>query len=238
MLGSASTTPPTNGAFAERIVVPAHQCHVVPDTVTDEIAAMMEPLSVVLHAVSRCGGVVGARVLVCGSGPIGLLAVQVSNALGASLVVVSEPQPQRRNQAKQFGALLALDPLEEHFVDECRAVSEGGFDIVLEASGSTVAVRSTVQVARRGASIVQIGTVSEANVPLPVNDLMVRELSFLGSFRYADEFATAIQLAAQQRLDLAPLVTAVFPLQQAAEAMEHVVSNAEALKVHLTAASS
>ncbi len=73
MLGSASTTPPTDGAFAEYVVVPSHQCYAVPKSMSDEDAAMMEPLSVALHAIARVGSLMGRKVLVSGGGPIGLL---------------------------------------------------------------------------------------------------------------------------------------------------------------------
>lgn len=233
MLGSASTTPPTDGAFAEYVVVPARQCYVIPENVCDSDAAMIEPLSVVLHAIHRCGGVDGARMLVTGGGPIGLLAARAARSLGAALTVVSEPSACRRRLADELAADSVLNPMADDFLDAALAVSDGGFDIVLEASGAAAAVRSAFAVVRRGGRIVQIGTVGGNDVSLPVNDLMVREIDFLGSFRYAAEFSQALRLIAGGRIDFDGLVTATLPLSELPMALELASSNAEALKVQL-----
>lgn len=232
MLGSASTTPPTNGGFAEYIAVSARQCHRVPDGMSDAVAAMMEPLSVALHALSRAGDVTGARVLISGGGPIGLIVALAARALGASLVVISEPLEGRRAFATSLHVDAALDPATEDCVAHALHLSDGGFDIVLEASGAAAAVRGTLDFARRGGTIVQIGTVSDNHVSLPVNDIMVREISFLGTFRYADEFARGMRLVAGGRLCLDPLITRVYPLAELAAALNSA-GKATELKVQL-----
>ncbi len=233
MLGSASTTPPTNGAFADYVVVPAHQCYVLPDSISDSDAAMMEPLSVALHAVNRAGGVAGLKVLVCGAGPIGLLVARMANTFGATLVVVSEPNETRRELATRFGADATLNPLSEKYSDEGLEISHGGFDCVFEASGAAAAVRGAMQVAKRGGVIVQIGTINGNDVTLPVNDLMVREISLLGTFRYADEFPVAIDLVSRGRVSLDGFVTATLPLTELANALHLAASDPQSLKVHV-----
>lgn len=233
MLGSASTTPPTDGAFAEYVVVPARQCYTLPENVSDADAAMIEPLSVVLHAIHRCGGVDGARVLVTGGGPIGLLAARAARSLGAALTTVSEPSAGRRRLAAELAADQALNPMADDFVDAALAASDGGFDIVLEASGAAAAVRSAFAVVRRGGRIVQIGTVGGNDVSLPVNDLMAREIDFIGSFRYVAEFSQALRLIAGGRIHFDGFVTATLPLSKLSMALELASSDAEALKVQL-----
>lgn len=235
MLGSASTTPPTDGAFAEYIVVPARQCYTLPENVSDADAAMIEPLSVVLHAIHRCGGVDGARVLVTGGGPIGLLAARAARSLGAALTVVSEPSAGRQRLAAELAADQVLSPMTEDFIDAALAASGGGFDIVFEASGAAAAVRSAFDVVRRGGRIVQIGTVGVDDVSLPVNDLMVREIDFIGSFRYAAEFSQALRLIAGSRIHFDGLVTATFPMSELPTALDLAAKDAESLKVQLIA---
>ena len=119
MLGSASTTPPTDGAFAEYVVVPARQCYALPESMSDGDAAMLEPLGVALHAIRRAGPIAGTRVLVSGGGPIGLLTARAANALGAAHVVVSEPTEVRRRLAVELGADAALNPAVDNFIDSC-----------------------------------------------------------------------------------------------------------------------
>lgn len=234
MLGSASTTPPTDGAFAEFIVAPARQCYAVPETMSDSDAAMMEPLSVVLHAIARAGGIAGARVLVCGGGPIGLLAARASRAFGAAIVAVSEPNQERRKLAERLAIEIALDPSAPSFTDEVLAASDGGFDVVLEASGAPPAISGAFNTVRRGGVIVQIGTVAGNQVSVPVNDLMVREISLVGTFRYADEFPQAIRLVANGRIDFDGLVTATLPFDQVPQALEVAATNPSALKIHIS----
>ena len=233
MLGSASTTPPTDGAFAEYVAVAAHQCHPLPQTLQDEAVAMVEPLSVVLHALRRDGGIAGARVLVAGAGPIGVMTVLAARALGASLIAVSEPADRRRWRALKLGADHTLDPRDDTFLEQARSISDGGFDVALEASGAPPAVRQCIASVRRGGSVVQIGTVSTNNVSLPVNDIMVREIAFLGTFRYADEFPKAIRLLAAGRIDLGDLVTATYPLSELPQAMATACDGEQSLKVQL-----
>jgi 2-desacetyl-2-hydroxyethyl bacteriochlorophyllide A dehydrogenase len=233
MLGSASTTPPTDGAFADYVVVPAQQCFALPESMPDCDAAMLEPLSVALHAIRRAGSVAGCRVLVSGGGPIGLLTARTARALGAARVVVSEPTEVRRKLAIELVADAVLDPRSEDFQKSAIAESGDGFDVVFEASGAAPAVLACLEVARRGATIVQIGTVGGNEVAIPVNDLMVRELSFLGTFRYANEFAEALRLVASGRINFEGFVTATIPIEDLSLALECAAGNPEALKVHV-----
>jgi L-idonate 5-dehydrogenase len=232
MLGSASTTPPTDGGFAEYIAVSARQCHRVPNDMSDAVAALMEPLSVALHALSRAGDMTGARVLISGGGPIGLIVALAARALGASLVVISEPLEGRRDFAKSLHMDGTLDPAADDCATQALELSDGGFDVVFEASGAAAAVRGTLDFVRRGGTIVQIGTLSDNHVSLPVNDIMAQEISFLGTFRYADEFAKGMRLVAGGRLCLDPLVTGVFPLTELTAALNSA-GKATELKVQL-----
>ncbi len=233
MLGSASTTPPTDGAFCRFVVVRADQCHVVPDQMDENVAALMEPLAVALHAVRRAGRVSGRSVLVAGGGPIGLLVAMTARAYGALPVVLSEIVPARRAQALVFGVDAVLDPAAQDLAQQVADLAGDGFDVAFEASGAPPALRQAFDLVRPGGRIVQIGTLGTADVPLPANQVMVREIQFLGSFRYGDVFGEAIRLAASGRLKLQPLVSRVFPLAEASVALELAGSKENVLKVQL-----
>lgn len=233
MLGSASTKPPTDGAFAEYVTVRADQCHLLPPEMSDEVGAMMEPLAVALHAVKRAGSVSGKRVLVMGGGPIGLLVLMTARAFGAAPVALSDIVAARRQTALELGADVTLDPAAKDLADRVRGLTGDGFEVILEASGARPALRQAFDLIRPGGTIVQIGTLGTDDVPVPANHLMLREIQFVGSFRYGNVFDEAIRLAASGRLKLQPLLTGVFPLDQAARAMHQAEDKANSLKVHL-----
>ncbi len=230
-LGSASTQPPTDGLFAQFATVRADQCFVVPAHLGDELAALMEPLAVALHAVKRAGTVSGKSVLVLGAGPIGVLVLLAARAYGAGPVAVSEIVAARRKKALDFGAEAAWDPMAASFEPQARQLSGQGFDVVFEASGSPAALRQAFDLVRPGGTIVQIGTLGTEDIPLPANQVMVRETQFIGSFRYGNVFGEAIRLAASGRVNLRPLVSEVLPLKRVSEAMTLAGVREKVLKV-------
>jgi L-idonate 5-dehydrogenase len=233
MLGSASTTPPTDGALAEWVTVRADQCHLLPADMDDGIGAMMEPLSVALHAVKRAGTISGKRVLVTGGGTIGLLVAMTARAFGAVPVAVSDIVAERRAKALEVGADVALDPRASDLHDKVRELTGLGFDMVFEASGAPPALRAAFDLVRPGGTIVQIGTVGAADIPIPVNQIMVREINFRGSMRYGDTFDEAISLVAAGRIDVRSLINRVFPLDESVDALHFAADKTMALKVQI-----
>jgi 2-desacetyl-2-hydroxyethyl bacteriochlorophyllide A dehydrogenase len=233
MLGSASTAPPTDGAFAQYVAVRASQCHLLPPAMDDGVGAMMEPLAVALHAVKRPGPLGGKRVLVTGGGPIGLLVAAVARAFGASLIVLSDPLAGRRKAALALGIEAVLDPASPALPQQSRSVAGDGFDVVFEASGAPAALRQGFALARRGRTIVQIGTLGADEIALPANQIMSRELQLLGSFRYGDIFEEAIELALSGRVKPEPLISAVYPLAEISRAMEQALRKDAVMKVQL-----
>jgi L-idonate 5-dehydrogenase len=233
MLGSASTKPPTNGAFCQYLAIGAEQCFPIGPEIDDLVAASMEPFAVALHATHRAGSVAGKRVLVTGGGPIGLLNVIVARAYGAAVIALSDPMPDRRAMALEVGADAALDPTAASFKDEIVRLSGDGFDVMFEASGAPPAVQQAFETLRRGGTLVQIGVFSAPEIPLPVNQLMVREIQFVGSFRYGNVFEEGIRLLAAGRVDLRPLVSRVFPLAEATQALKAACGRDGVVKVQL-----
>ncbi len=233
MLGSASTRPPTDGAFAEWVSVRADQCHELPASISDAVGAMIEPFAVALHAVKRAGSIAGKRVLVIGGGPIGLLVLIAARAFGATPVTLSDVLAGRRAAALKLGADAVLDPTAATLPDALREITGDGFDVIFEASGAPVALRQAFDWVRLGGTIVQIGTLGTEDVPVPANQMMTREIQFIGSFRYGNVFDEAIRLIGSGRVDLEPLVSAVFPLGQLPQAMRRALAKDDVVKVQI-----
>jgi L-idonate 5-dehydrogenase len=200
---------------------------------SDGLGAMMEPFAVALHALQQAGSVAGKRVLVTGGGPIGLLVLIAARAFGATPVVLSDVLAGRREAALQHGADAVLDPADPNFPDQVNSLAGDGFEVIFEASGAPPALRQVFGLVRRGGTIIQIGTLGAEDVALPANQLMVNEIRFIGSFRYANVFDEAIRLVESGRVNLEPLISAIFPLEKLSEAMHRALAKDAVLKVQI-----
>ena len=230
-IGTAATYPHISGGLGEYVVVPAVNCHLVPDHLSWGEAACLEPLAVAVHGCLRPGSLAGAKVLVTGGGTIGQFVAIVARALGAGTLAVSDLQPFRRDFALEQGADCALDPTDGDAMERCRA-EVGGFDVVFEASGAPPAVRANLELVNKGGTIVQIGSIP-APVELPANLIMSKELTVMGSFRYGEIYGVAMNLLSTRRTDVRPLISATFPFERAMEAFKLAASRGETVKVQV-----
>jgi L-iditol 2-dehydrogenase len=205
-------TPPHDGAFAEYLLTPAAFAHPVPDTVSDDAAGLLEPLSVGVWACRRAGVGPGVRVLVTGAGPIGLVAAQAARAFGADEVVVTDVVAARLRLAGDLG-LATLD---------AAAATPAGAglspDMLLECSGNAKATWDAVAAVAPAGRVVLVGMGGD-EVRLPLSVVQDRELVLTGAFRYANTWPTAISLAATGRVDLDRLVTGHFGLAEVERAL-------------------
>jgi L-iditol 2-dehydrogenase len=221
-------TPPDDGAFAQFVAWPADFAHRLPDEVSVREGALCEPLSVGIHAARRGEIGVGDSVLVTGAGPIGLLAADAARAAGATTLLVSDVIEAKRQRATERGADRAIDPRTEDLADAVAAGLGGdrerggkneqgedgqgegkqaeGVDVVIEASGAKSAIAGSLDAVRRGGTVVFVGLASEAEVPLDVVDVVDNELDVRGSFRYRNTYPTAIELLADDEVDVAGIV--------------------------------
>jgi len=205
-------TPPVDGALCDYVTIGAGYAHRVPDSVSDDAAALCEPLSVGIAAVRKAGLDGGSRVLITGAGPIGIVLAQLARAYGATDIVVSDPDESRREQALTFGATAVLDPTAE-------PIAELGVDSFIDASGAESAVGDGIRALRPAGTVVLVGSGAET-MELPTQLIQNRELVLTGVFRYANTWPTAIALVESGRVDLDAMVTAHFPLERAAEALD------------------
>lgn len=206
-------TPPVDGAFAEYVTVHAAFAHPVPDEISDDAAALLEPLSVGVWACRKGGVTAGSRVLVTGAGAIGLVSVQCALAFGATEVVVSDVNPARLALAARLGAGRVVDAREENVAD----VSPPP-DVLLECSGSPPAIVEAIRALDRAGRAVLVG-MGGAEIPLPLSVVQEREIEVTGTFRYAGTWPTATALVVAGRVDLDRLVTGTFGLEDVESAL-------------------
>lgn len=204
-------TPPIDGAFSEFVAIQGDFAFDVPDSVSDEAAALLEPLSVGISACRRAEIGPGDRVLVAGAGPIGVIVAQTARAFGASEVIVTDLDAGRRRFALTSGATRVLDPVGET-VEGLEA------DAFIDASGAESAVRSGIRAVRPAGRVVLVGLGND-DLRIPVSYLQDREIRLSGVFRYADTWPLAIELVRSGRVDLDSLVTARFGLAEAERAL-------------------
>jgi L-iditol 2-dehydrogenase len=217
-------TPPIDGAFAELVVVHEAMAHPVPDAVSDEAAALLEPLSVAVWACRKARVGVGARVLVTGAGAIGLLCLQVALASGATSVAVSDVNPGRLEVARELGATDVVDARTSGF-----DVLDHPPQVLLECSGHPPVVTAGIRALAPAGRAVLVGMGSD-ELPLPLSVLQERELEVTGTFRYANTWPTAIELVAAGRVDLDRLVTSHHRLDDVVAALTAARQDPSAIK--------
>ena len=227
--GSAMRMPHVQGAFRDLLLCSAAQCHSIADGIPLEQAALAEPFSVGLHGVSRAGPLLGKRVLVSGCGPIGVLAIAAARVHGAAEIVATDVVDAPLAVARSMGADLALNVATDSAWVQRYAADKGTFDVLLECSGNGRALRDGLDVLRPRGVLVQLGL--GGDVSIPQNTVVGKELSICGSFRFHAEFALAVQLINQRRVDLAPVITRAFPMAQARQAFELASDRQRAMKV-------
>ncbi|MDQ1579620.1 MAG: L-iditol 2-dehydrogenase [Microbacteriaceae bacterium] len=199
-------TPGVDGAFAQYVAIQSQFAWPIPDSISDDAAALMEPLSVAVASAQKGSFTVGSRVLITGAGPIGILVAQVALAYGASEVIVSDVSEGRRSAALRFGATRVIDPVAEDI-----AALDLNVDTFVDASGAAVAVRSGMNAVRPGGVVVLVG-MGASEIALPVTVIQNRELVVTGIFRYANTWPTAIELVRSGKVDLDSMVTGHFGL--------------------------
>ena len=227
--GSAMRMPHVQGAFRDALVCNASQCHIVASGIPLQQAALAEPFAVGLHGVSRAGPLLGKRVLVSGCGPIGALALVAARVHGAAEIVVTDVVDEPLAVARALGAHRTINVAQERDWVAGYSADKGTFDVMLECSGNERALRDGLAVMRPRGVVVQLGL--GGDVSIPQNMVVAKELAILGSFRFHAEFALAVRLINERRVDLQPLITRAFPMAQAREAFELASDRKQAMKV-------
>jgi L-iditol 2-dehydrogenase len=207
-------TPPVDGALARYVTVHEAFAHPVPDSMSDDAAALIEPLSVGLWANRRASTGIGSRVLVTGAGPIGVLCALTARAAGAAWVGLADVHPARLEAARKFDV--------DEVVDARSGVDYAGFkpDVLLECSGAPIVVTTGIMALQPLGRAVLVGMGPSPEQNLPVSAIQNRELTVTGTFRYAHTYPNAIALVASGRIDLDALVGARMPLAESEAALK------------------
>ncbi len=227
-LGSASLFPHVQGMFREYFVMGERQCYPVAGDVSLGELAFAEPLAVALHAIHRAGDLLGKSVLITGAGTIGCLTVMAARLAGAAKVTVSDILDRPLSQARDVGADRTIRADRDG-----DALATPQFDVAFEVSGSFAALKACVAAAKKGARIVQVGTLPHEPLPFVVNELMAKELDLCGAFRWGIEFDWAVDYLSTRRVDVRPLLTGQFPLRDAVKAFELAKDKSQSTKVQV-----
>jgi L-iditol 2-dehydrogenase len=207
----------TPGGMADVFVVAPDRLHRIPDGMSDELAALVEPLATPVHAVRRAGVRAGSRVAVLGAGPIGLLVLVAAKAAGAEVVVVTDVLPEKLDRARRLGADEALRADAPDLVDRAAAVLQGA-DVVFDCVASAGSMAQAVELVDKGGTVMVVG-IAPGPTSIPLHLVQDREISVIGSLMYVrEDVEQAIALLSSGAVAADELVTAVYPLDRAAEA--------------------
>lgn len=214
-------TPPVDGAWAQYVTIRSDFLFKLPDEISYEQGALLEPLSVGIHAMNRAKVTPADRVLVTGLGPIGLLAIQAAKMYGVSEIYATDIVPFRQELAKEMGVTAVINPMETSVKEAVEELTGGrGVTVVIESSGNARAVGDAIHTVKRGGRIVLVGMPAVDDIPVNVNTIIDSELDVYGLFRYANTYPGAISALMNGNVDIEKVITHKFSLEQTVEAVE------------------
>ena len=219
-------TPPVDGVFQEYVAHEAGLCFKIPENMTTEEAALIEPLAVGMHAAIQGDAHLGQTAVVTGSGCIGLMSLLSLKARGVSKVIVVDVMDKRLEQAKKLGADYVINGKNEDTVARIMEITEGkGFDLGIETAGSQFTATQQIQAAKKGATIVFVGYSASGEMTLPIGMALDKELNFKTVFRYRNIYPLAIEAVASGKIDVKGVVTDYFKLDDIQEALTRCVED-------------
>jgi len=228
--GSAMPMPHIQGAFREVINASAAQC-VLANGLSSGEAAMAEPLAVTLHAARNVGELLGKRVLVTGCGPIGALSILCARRAGATEIVATDLAANALAMAQNVGADKTINITEDAEALSAYAADKGYFDVLFECSGSAIALASAITALRPGGVIMQLGL--GGDMSLPMMAITAKELVLKGSFRFHEEYPIAVELMRSGLIDVKPLISHTFSLDDAEQAFTTANDRSIAMKTQI-----
>lgn len=217
VLGVSPGTYRRHGAFAEYVVIPQHILYRLPENVTFEQAAMVEPVAVALHALSLSRIKTGESCLVIGVGMIGLFIVQTVAISGAAEVIAIDVNPDKLNLARKMGATLTINSGKENAGEVILSLTnERGADCAFEAVGISQTVQNAIDWVRKGARVILVGNLSK-KTEFPLQSVVTREITIQGSCAIRGEYEAALKLISSGKVRVEPLISAVAPLSEGAD---------------------
>lgn len=219
-------TPPVPGCYEEYINFPEDMCFKLPDNVSTEEGALIEPLSVGFHAANQGEVKVGDTVVILGTGCIGLVTLLASKAHGAGTIIAADLIDEKLKKAKELGATYVINSGKSDVLEEIKKLTNGrGADVVFETAGSPVTIAQTPFIVRRGGTITLVGISSKAEITYNFGQIMDKEARIMSVFRYCNIYPKAIAAVSSGTINVKQIVTHRFELDQIQEAFDEAVNN-------------
>jgi L-iditol 2-dehydrogenase len=210
-------TPPINGSLVRYLEHPSDFCYKLPDHVSYEEGSLLEPLAVCVHACIRGGVGPGSGVLITGAGPIGLISLLVAKACGATTIVITDVMENRLEFAKSLGADYTFKADAPNILEEIRKLN---ITQSIECSGAEPALALAIRSTSRGGKMISIGRSAKSFLSIPLFDAADNEVDIIGAFRYHGNYPTALALIASGRVNVKPLISHHFKMEESAEAFD------------------
>ncbi|MDD4108481.1 MAG: galactitol-1-phosphate 5-dehydrogenase [Prolixibacteraceae bacterium] len=205
-----------HGALAEKVAVPGHILYRIPEAVSFEEAAMVEPVAVAAHAAGLSAIKPGCSALVAGTGMVGLFLVKLLKIFGVSPVIALDIDDKKLKLADYFGADILINSADSKISEQIlKCTKNRGTDLAFEVVGITETVQTCVENVRKGGSVVLVGNISPS-IELPLQKVVTREITVQGSCAINGEYEMVLDLMASKRIDVKPLISAVAPLSEGA----------------------
>ena len=220
-----------NGAFAKHVVVEDYMVHKMPDSMTFEQGAIVEPAAVAAYAIQRSEMKMGNTILIAGAGPIGMLTIQVALATGASQVFVTDLSENRLKKAKEIGATHTFDARDKDISKKIKDITGKGVDIFIDAAGAQASFDTGIDSLRNGGTAVLVALFGKKITHDALNQTL-RELTIIGTAAYRNIFPEVIALISSGRLPVEKLVTSVISLDEIVDkGFEALTKDASEVKV-------
>ncbi|MCX7786158.1 MAG: galactitol-1-phosphate 5-dehydrogenase [Spirochaetes bacterium] len=205
-----------DGAFAEYLVVPERILYPIPDTLSHEEAALVEPFSVGFHAVRVAELGISDTVLVIGTGTIGSFIIQSLRLKGAGTIIATDIDADKLQLAQQQGADVTINTKEEDLSTAVKRIAPGGVDIVFDVVGKAQTARAGLQLLKKNGKLVMVGLYDQ-EISFPIQRITTWQLKVLGTYISSDEYPACIRFLASRRIDVSPFTQHIVPLSQGVE---------------------
>lgn len=220
------SAPPVNGTFAEYVAVPFDYIHPLPDFVSNEMGALIEPASVAVHAFARLNIQAGNSLTILGAGPIGLITLITARAYGLSEIFIVDMAENRLAAAGKLGAQAVINAGDGRAVEKILDLTKGmGTRYVIDTTGSSRACAAAPDIAEIGGKIALVGWPEKSRFEYPVEKIIEKELDIVGINRYANTFPKVISMIASGQLDLSPIISHRFSFSEVCKAFEYASEN-------------
>lgn len=220
------SSPPDHGVMRQWVAYPAEACFKLPQKVSQIEGAMIEPLSVGVHAAARAQMNVGDTVMIQGAGCIGIMILLVCKSMGMK-TIINDVSTARLKKAKALGADHCVNGAEENVPERVLGITDGaGADVVFEAAGNPKTALQAIELIRRGGRIIQVGNITR-ETPYIFNELSRLEVDIRTTFRYCNDFQTAIDLVERGGVDLKEVMPKIYPFGEASQAFRNASCDAD-----------